>query len=303
MPSRTDLKTTDKSHHFLAVGALALAGSFWGTGFLFGKIAFGEMTVAEDVAFRFVTAAVALFPVVLRRWRPYRGKDFWILLLAAVVGIPLQYMIQFEGLHLTTVSHAALIVGVIPVLLAVTSAVFLHERLHGFEWVALGASALGAVCIAVSGGAAGHGPVPNWRGDLLVFISLFAAVVMVVCSKRLIATHDSLHVTAVSIGLGTLVLLVWAELSHPLRFHFSAAVWGAAIAQGLLATAAAYLLWNWGLSYLPASRAGVFLNLEPLVGAVLGVTLLHESLGRAAILGGVLIVGAAVYFSLRPHET
>jgi drug/metabolite transporter (DMT)-like permease len=290
-----------KIPHPLAASSLALAGCLWGTGFLFGKIAFAEMTVSEDVAFRFLTAALALAPIVLRGWKPYRGRELGLLLLASVIGIPLQYLIQFQGLKLTTVSHASLIVGVIPVLLAATSALFLKERLRGLEWGALAVSAFGAVLIALSSKHAGNGPSPSWRGDLLVLISLFAGVGMILCTKRLIGNHSALQVTAATIIIGTVVLLTWAELSHPLRFHFSAAVWGAAIAQGLLATAAAYLCWNWGLTHMPASRAGVFLNLEPVVGALLGILVLHESLGKLALVGGLLIISAAVYFSLRPH--
>ena len=45
----------------------------------------------------------------------------------------------------------------------------------------------------------------------------------------------------------------------------------------------------------------VFLNLEPLFGTLLGVSLLHEQLRSSAILGGVLIIGPAIYFSRKPR--
>jgi drug/metabolite transporter (DMT)-like permease len=53
------------------------------------------------------------------------------------------------------------------------------------------------------------------------------------------------------------------------------------------------------LARVPASRAGVFLNLEPLAGPLLGIWILHETLGSLAILGGGMIIAAAVYFSTR----
>ena len=291
-----------RAGEFVAAGALALSGCLWGTGFLFGKFAMEEMTVSENVAFRFVTGAVVLLPVVIRYWKPYRGKELVLLLIASVIGVPLQFLIQFKGLQLTTVSHASLIVGVLPILLAVTSAIFLHERLHGLEWGALGLSAIGAVLIAVSSGRSGLGPRPSLNGDALVLISMVAAVAMILCSKRLIASHGALAVTATTIILGTIFLLVWVEITRPVRCHFSNRAWGSAVAQGLLATAGAYLFWNCGLSHMPASKAGVFLNLEPVVGTMLGVLILHEQLGVAAIFGGLLIIGAAVYFSVHPHS-
>jgi drug/metabolite transporter (DMT)-like permease len=300
--SPASLRRTSKPHPFLAVASLALAGSLWGTGFLLGKIAMVEMTVAENVAFRFITGALVLLPILLRRWTSYRGKDLALLLLASVIGIPVQFLIQFKGLQLTTVSHASLIVGVLPVLIAVSSAIFLKERLRHFEWGVLALSALGSIFIAFSSRGSSGDSRATTQGDMLVLVSMFAAVAMILCSKRLIPTHGALPVTAASIILGTISLLVWVELTQPLRFHFSRAVWGGAIGQGLLATAGAYLFWNWGLSHMPASRAGVFLNLEPVVGSVLGITILHEHLGKMAILGGLLIIAAAVYFSLRPHQ-
>ena len=132
---------------------------------------------------------------------------------------------------------------------------------------------------------------------------MVAATLMILLTKRLTKKYDSLEITAWSLFLGTIALLIWVECSHPLRFGFSLKAWSAAAAQGLLATVAAYLCWNWGLSRVTASRAGVFLNLEPLVGTLLGVLILHETLGTLAALGGVLILGPAVFFSTRKHST
>ena len=287
--------------HIAAVASLAVAGSLWGTGFLFGKMALVEMTVSENVLFRFVAGTFALLPFAFRRRTSYNRKEWGIFVLASIVGIPIQFLIQFWGLQLTTVSHASLIVGALPVMLAATSAVFLKERLRHLEWGILALSALGAVLIAVSGFQKTGGPRPSWKGDVLVLLSLLAAAVMILCSKWLIRHHDALEVTASTIIFGTILLLVWVELTHPVRFRFSPGVWGAAAAQGLLATAGAYIFWNWGLAHMPASRAGVFLNLEPVVGTLLGVVILDERLGVSAILGGLLIVAAAFYFSVRPH--
>jgi uncharacterized membrane protein len=108
--------------------ALVLAGCFWGTGFFFGKIAFREMTVVENVSFRLLFGSIILVPVQVKRWQRIRGRDLWLLAATSVVGVPVQFLVQFKGLQLTTVSHASLIVGSAPVLLALNSALFLHER-------------------------------------------------------------------------------------------------------------------------------------------------------------------------------
>src|SRR5690348_12351681 len=82
--------------------------------------------------------------------------------------------------------------------------------------------------------------------------------------------------------------------------HYSSRVWIAVAEQGILATASTTVLWNWGLKWVPASQAGIFVNLEPLVGTILGVSILHEVLGRMALAGSALIIGGALYFSRKP---
>ena len=144
---------------------------------------------------------------------------------------------------------------------------------------------------------AAAGPQPTVSGDLLVFLSMFAAMAMILLTKHLMSEYGALQVTAWMIGAGTLMLLAWIEATHPMRYHISPRVWLAVVAQGLLCTTAAFLLWNWGLARVPAARAGVFLNLEPLVGTLLGVFVLGESLGILGILGGGLILSAAAYFT------
>src|SRR5438552_6932649 len=103
-------------------------------------------------------------------------------------------------------------------------------------------SAAGAVLIAIAKKTVA-GPQPTVKGDLLVFLSMFAAMVMILLSKRLMDEYGALQVTEWMIAIGTLALLIWIEVTQPIRVHFSPHVWLAVIAQGILATtcAPAYL--------------------------------------------------------------
>ena len=138
---------------------------------------------------------------------------------------------------------------------------------------------------------------------MLVVLSRFAAIGWILISKRLMGRHSAMIVTASVYWIGTLILaaVVVTTFGVP-TLHYSNRTWVAVAEQGLLATASTTLLWNWGLKRVPASQAGIFVNLEPLVGAILGVSLLHESLGLMAVAGGALIIGGAVYFSYKPER-
>ena len=59
---------------------------------------------------------------------------------------------------------------------------------------------------------------------------------------------------------------------------------------GVVITAFGYLLWTWGLARAEASRAAVFITVQPVVGALLGVLFLHEPLTAFTVAGGALVV-------------
>ncbi|MGB6745712.1 MAG: EamA family transporter [Terracidiphilus sp.] len=300
---------------FLGYGACALAATLWGTGFYFGRLALDEMSVEHMVLYRFLFASLGMLPAALGNRARFTAGEMRILLLAAAFGIPIQFLLQFHGLALTTVSHASLMVGAMPVLLAAAAALFAGERLDWMGWLALCGSTVGAALVVLGGSRATTGnETPSLQGDLLVIFSLVTALAWILLSKKLMRTHSPVVVSAYTILAGTAMLMAlvlgpqWlAPLTRqrvdPLPFaHVSLTAWVALAISGLLCTATTTFLWNWGIHHVPASRAGVFLNIEPALGSLLGVELLGERLGPYAWLGGALIICAAVVLTTRGHE-
>jgi drug/metabolite transporter (DMT)-like permease len=300
---------------FLGYGACALAGTLWGTGFYWGRLALNEMNVEHMVLYRFLFACLGMAPAMLRSRVRLTAGETRIMLLAAFFGIPVQFLLQFNGLALTTVSHASLMVGAMPVLLAVAAVLFARERLDWIGWLALCASTAGAAMVVLGGDRATTGrETPTLLGDLLVVASLMVALIWILLSKKLLQTHSAPVVTAYIIYSGTAMLVIcnlgwWllAPLTHqrvePMPFaHISLTAWIALAISGVFCTATTTLLWNWGIHHVPASRAGVFLNIEPALGSILGVELLGERLGPYAWLGGALILAAAITLTMRGHE-
>jgi len=283
----------------LGFAACFAASALWGSGFFFGKIALEEMNVGAMVFYRFFFAVAVLSPVLITH-RPGLNRQEWgLLTVCSFLGVPLQFLLQFYGLSLTTVSHASLMVGTMPVILAVGAAVWAHERMDGIGWSALAASTVGAGLIALGGHATGKGQ-PTLQGDLLVVVSLMIALFWILLNKKLMERHSAVVVTAYGLflGMAMLVLIVPVLFGWPPVAHVSPKAWGALAASGVLCTATTTLLWNWGMTQVPASQAGVLLNMEPLVGSVLGVVVLGETLGPSAWVGGGLILAAAITLTM-----
>jgi drug/metabolite transporter (DMT)-like permease len=304
---------TTRKNHIPGYGAVALASCIWGTGFYFGRLALNEMGVEHMVLYRFAFATLAMLPILLRRWRELRltASEFRTLLISATLGIPVQFLIQFHGLARTTVSHAALMVGTLPVLLALTATLFGGERLDRIGWGLLWLSTLGAAMVTLGGthGKAAQGE-PTLLGDLLVVFSLLTSLVWIMLNKKLMQRHSPEVVSALTILCGSLLLAAWVlgpwllrlQAAPPPFAQLSRTAWLALAASGILCSGATTLLWNWGIHHVPASRAGVFLNIEPAMGSFLGVELLGEHLGPFAWIGGLLILGAALALTARSHS-
>lgn len=288
----------------MAYLALAAAGCTWGTGFYFAKVALTEVGVGHMLVYRFAFGCLGLLPVAFRIRTLPRRSDVLLFFLAAAMYIPIQFLVQFEGLARTTASHASLMVGTLPLTLAIAAVIFTNERLDRVGWSMIVISTIGAILIVLQAHEA-RGSVggPTLIGDLLVLGSLFAGVAWVLLTQRVMHAghgYSSIAMTVYVVFLGSAMLFLWVfAVDGPPPVHLSGKVWAALAAQGFLATTAATLLWNWGLRRVPAARAGIFVNFEPVVGSIMGVTLLGESLGPAAVAGGLLIVGAATIFSLR----
>jgi len=277
----------------LAYAALAAAGALWGTSFLLGKIALEEMGPAYLVLYRFVLASIVLIPFVPRTRPRISRHDAGLLVLGALLMGPIMFLLQFEGLDRTTVSSAALIVGTAPPMMAIGGFLVDGERPKRWTWIAIGLSAIG-VGLLVGGPGEGR----TLLGDGLVFVSMIAAVVWTLLARRIARRVGVVPATTILFSLGTLILLPFAiVLEGPPPLDLSLGVWVSVATLGVVCTALTFWLWNWGLQRAEASQAGVFGNLEPLVGATLGVTLLGEHLGPLALVGGMLVVGSALLVS------
>jgi drug/metabolite transporter (DMT)-like permease len=299
------VRTPHSKHRVRGFAACAAAGTLWGCGFFFGKIALAEMNVGAMVFYRFVFATLGLLPLLFTHPPRLNASEWRTLLFASFLGVPAQFLIQFRGLSLTTVSHASLMVGTMPVILAVGAMFFAKERLHRVGWLCLIVSTLGAALIAIGHNHRPGTNGPSLQGDMLVVLSLVIALFWVLLNKKLVERHSAVVVTAYGLVSGTLMLCIAVPMIYglPPIHGISLKAWGASAAAGLLCTASSTMLWNYGMTQVPASQAGVFLNIEPLIGSLLGVCLLGEQLGPPAWIGGALILVAAITLTSRSESS
>lgn len=280
------------------IAALLAAATIWGISFVLAKVALAELAVPHVLLYRFVFAVVPFLPFLFRRGHRPRRQDLGLFALTGFLMVPVTFALQVGGLTLTSATSAALLVGAGAPLLALAAVLFESERLGRRGWLSVVVSCLGVLLLV---GIPGAGD--DWRGNLMMFVSMIICTVWVIMSKRLMARYPALQATGWILLFGTCFLipisLVWGGLPP---VDVSALVWGSLLVLGLGCTTLAYVLWNWGVARVGAGRAGVYLNLEPIAGAAAGVLLLGDPIGAGMVLGGAAILGAAVIVS-KPAAT
>lgn len=280
--------------HFAAIAGLVTASVLWGASFALAKLALQELSVRQLILCRFLLASAAVLPILLLRKRLPSRKDLPLFALTGFLMVPVTYLLQYAGLQLTDSASASLMVGAEAPMLALCGTLFESERLGRRGWSAVAVSSLG---VAVLVGLPSHGS--HWLGDLLILISMVVVTFWVMTSKRLSGRYSAFDATGWIVVFGTASLLPfalldssWAPQALP-SLHTALPLLG----LGLGCTVVSFVLWNFGVARMGAGKAGVLLNLEPAVGAVLGISLLGDALGWGTVLGGLLILTAAVLVS------
>jgi O-acetylserine/cysteine efflux transporter len=232
---------------------------------------------------RFAIAAPLLALVARRHLRAALTPAVAI---AGALGYGSVILLQNAGIERTSVSHAALIVGAVPVLVAAIAAVLGRGSGRRLMWAG-SLLALAGVGLVAGGGGTGT----SVAGDLLVRLSVTVSAAFIVAQPGLLAGRDPVAVTAVQLAAGGLaalpaaIVLEGAPPAPP-----GAQAIAAVLALALAGTLLAFSLFAWAQARVPAELAGAFVNLEPLVGALTGAVAFHDVVGPAQLLGGTAIL-------------
>jgi drug/metabolite transporter (DMT)-like permease len=206
------------------------------------------------------------------------------------VGMVVSIGAQFVGTALTPASHGAFITSASPALMAVFAVFLLGERIHLLHGLAM---ALALVGVALVSGVTAGTLHPLGHGALVLATVTWA--LYSVLTRWASLRHDQLAVLAGACGWGALLSAPFARWDWPFARLMEPAVGGSVLFIALGSTVLAFLLWSWGFARLPARIGGLFMFVQPVIGAALAAWILHEQPGWTLGAGGALIVlGVAV---------
>jgi drug/metabolite transporter (DMT)-like permease len=142
------------------------------------------------------------------------------------------------------------------------------------------------------------GGLEGLLGDALMLVTALCGAAYGVLGQRAFARYNALTVITFAMVLGTLLLLPAALVEDPVGViqRLDGRTVALLVFLGVFGGALAFFLWTFALTRLTPTQVAVYINLNPLVAAVLGAALLAERLtiifivGFGAVLLGVLLV-------------
>jgi len=275
-----------------AVAALTAAGLLWGTTVPLSKLALVWLAPGWLAFVRFGLAAAILLAVAPRGG--VRAACTPPMLASGAIGYGGSVVVQNAGITRTSVSHAALLIGATPVLVAIIAALWHRTVARPVAWAGFAVSLAGVGLVAGGGGGSATA-----GGDGLVLASLLLSAAFTVAQARRLRGRDPVAVTAVQFLGAALAVLPFSVAAEGVP-TLPAGPGGALAVAGLAAggTLLPFTLFAYAQGRVSAEVAGAFLNLEPLVGAVAGVVIFGDPAGPVQLAGGAAILAGIALSSL-----
>jgi drug/metabolite transporter (DMT)-like permease len=288
-----------------------LMSAVWGSSYFWTKLALRSFEPAAIVSIRMGVAALTLGVIVVvggvrlpRSWRPYAA-----LAALSVLNITVPFTILTYGQQHVSSSLTAVLSSTTPLFVFLYTSTARHER---FTWPRLGATCLAFAGIAWLSLGDAHGT----HGSASMF-SLSSAA-LIVCSSAIFALGNVVS-RAVTRGIEPIVVAFGQSITGCLFELPVIALLGgwhvhnagtlpviAVLWLGVCGSALTYVLYFHFIQTWGSTRASMNTYLQPIVGVILGVAILGDTLTTTTVAALIVVAVAVALFvsaTLRANRT
>ncbi len=256
----------------------------------------------EIALYRAVLAAILIggFLLVTKQKIPFKQikKEIPILILSGVA-MGFNWILLFEAYKYTTISVATLSYYFAPVIVTVACPILFKEKMSLKQWICFIMSTVGIVLITGIGDTSQG--ADNIKGILfgLGAATLYATVVLL---NKFTKTVDGIHRTFMQFLSAIAVLVPYVLLTDGVNLHrLDSKGWIFLLVVGLVHTGITYCLYFSSLKELPGQKAAILSYIDPLVAVIISVVL-GEKMTIMQIIGGILILGFALWNEITPKK-
>ena len=285
-----------KNKNNLAYLILILTTIFWSGNFIVGKAASTYQIPPFSLNFfRWFFAGLILLPFTfneLIKKKKYIFENIGFFSVLGITSITIFNSIVYYSLYYTQVISGILMISTIPVWIIFISSILNIERTNIFQIIGVIFSLTGVIFIITKADLELVKNLDFNKGDLTMVIAMFSWAVYSVLLKRKKYEISQVALLQVVIITGLIFLtpiyLIEIYLGNVivLGIPFLLTLTYVVFFPGL----ASFFFWIKGISLIGANRAGVFLHLMPIFGAVMAMIIFDEKFMYYHILGAIFII-------------
>jgi drug/metabolite transporter (DMT)-like permease len=277
--------------------SISLAMIFWSLTFIWFKIANVVFPPFSIVFFRLIISSVILWSgaLFIKRLQRIDRKDIkWIILLTLFE--PCLYFIgESQGLTMISSTLAAVIIGTIPLFVPVGAYIFFREKLSLLNIAGILLSFTGILIVVMNRSLTFNA---NPVGIILLFLAVFSAVGYTLMVRKLVGKYNPYTLVTYQNLLGIIFffpLVAIFENESLLAVDLTGRSLIALLCLAIFGSTLAFILYNYSIKHLGASRANIFTNVIPVLTAVFSYYILNEEMtfrkvtGIAVVLAGLLL--------------
>jgi drug/metabolite transporter (DMT)-like permease len=283
---------------------LVLITFVWAGLFPTGKVALQSVPPLTIAAIRMVAGSTLLYLYLQRDpsgkvpWSPSMvGSLLFLGFAGYFIGVGGSYL----GLRLTTATNAALLNAASPVSLAILAAAFLKERFHSRMLTGISLSVVGVGIIVTRGSWEVVARSQYNPGDLILLGTQISWGIYTIYGRQIMQRISPLAATTYTYMVGGLFLVIASVLIEWDQWALAdttVASWPAIAYQSTLGTFAHFWFYD-VIATIGPSRAGVFLNLVPVVAIVIAYIFLHEPITTPHVIGGAVVISGILVATRR----
>ena len=281
-------------HHPSPYLLLSLTSLFWAANWVVGRAMRNDMPPVAMGFWRWTIALLILLPFAapeLRRKRAVVRANWLTLTLLGVLGAIAFNTLIYVGLQYTAATNGVMFNSISPVLIILLSWVISRERISKLQACGVALSLCGVLVIVARGDGATLAAFHFNRGDLWLITAMVLWALYTIVLRRRPPELSAMGFLTAMLLLSLPFLLpfyLW-EFNQRGGFALTTATVTALAYYATLPSIVAYLFWNRAVAQVGPNKAGLFVHLMPLFGAILSVIFLGERLFAYHYAGAVLI--------------
>lgn len=286
MKPRTPIPFTDVTLFSIAI--------IWALNFSVVKASLSEIDPYSFNSIRFLLASGLIWLIIFwkKAWFSIPRKDWIPLILIGLIGNLLYQWLFIVGIDLTLSANAAVMLGTIPIWIAIFSHFFTDEKMNLMKLIGVILAFAGVAAIVAGGDNPLSFVSDTFTGDVIIVFAAITWAVYTIRSKRFLQNYTPLQFSGVMTTVGA-VFLTGLMFISPVSTEWSAVslpAYGGMVYSGALSIGLAYLIWNNGIVEVGPVKTSVYQNLVPVLGLIFGIVLLNESLMPVQYAGSAVVV-------------